>query len=201
MKLYYSPGACSLASHIALSEAGLAFELERVDIRAKKTAGGEDYRAINPKGSVPALRLDDGEVLTEGVAIMQLIGDKKPETKLVPPNGSLARYREQEWLNYISSELHKGVSPLFNPKLADDMKATIKETIAGRLAFVASSLGERPYLMGDDFTVADAYLYVIERWATRVFKMELPAAIEAHMERVKARPAVQKALATEAIEG
>ena len=140
MKLYYSPGACSLSPHIALREAGLTFDLERVDLKAKQTKSGDDYRKVNAKGSVPALMLDDGQVLTEGAAIVQYIADKKPEAKLAPPAGSMPRYRLQEWLNYIASEIHKGIGALFNPKATPEWKEQHKEALTPKFEYLAKAL-------------------------------------------------------------
>jgi glutathione S-transferase len=199
MKLYMSPGACSLSPHIVLREAGLPFEAIKVDLGKKQFAAGDDFLAINPKGYVPALGLDDGQVLTEGAAIVQYLGDLKPESHLVPANGTMARYRLQEWLTFISSELHKQYSPLFNPKSSDEVKAAQKERIHGRLLYVTKQLGDQPYLMGAQFTVADAYLYNILSWSgfVGVDLAALPV-IAAYVERVKARPAVKAALEAEA---
>jgi glutathione S-transferase len=198
MKLYYAPGACSLSPHIALSESGLPFETERVDLRAKTTGSGVDYRTINPKGSVPALVLDNGEVLTEGPAVVQYIADQSPDRNLAPPNGTLARYRLQEWLNYISSELHKGFAPLFNPATSDETRKATVAAFLPKLDYVARQLDGRDFLMGAEFTVADGYLFVILGW-TRFANIDLGQwpALKAYVERVAARPAVQAALAAE----
>src|SRR3954471_17423292 len=155
MKLYYSPGACSLSPHIALREAGLSFDLEKVDLRAKKTASGGDYLAINPRGYIPALQLDNGEVLVEGVAIVQYIGDQKPDSGLVPKAGTMERYRLQEWLTFISSELHKTFSPLFNPALPDESKKIFRDRLTQRFGQLDKQLAGKEYLMGSKFTVAD----------------------------------------------
>jgi glutathione S-transferase len=144
MKLYFTPGACSLSPHIVLHEAGLPFEAETVDLKSKKTGSGADFTTVNPKGAVPALQLDNGEVLTEGVAIVQYLADQKPETGLAPQNGTLPRYRLQEWLNFVSTELHKGFSPLFNPALPDDMKEITKQGLAKKLAHLEGCLDARP---------------------------------------------------------
>ena len=198
MKLFYAPGACSLSPHIALCESGLPFETERVDLRTKITKSGGDYRAVNPKGSVPALVLDDGEVLTEGPAVVQYIADRAPEKTLAPPAGTLARYRLQEWLNYISSEMHKGFAPLFRPDTTDDAKKAAIATFSSKLDYVAKCLEGRDYLLGDQFTVADGYLFTILGW-TPFAGIELGQwpAVKAYVERVGARPAVQSALAAE----
>ncbi|MFL9502682.1 glutathione transferase GstA [Rhodopseudomonas palustris] len=200
MKLYYSPGACSLSPHIALSEAGLPFDLVKVDIRAKKLESGEDYAAINPKGSVPALGLDDGSVLTEGPAIVQFIADKEGSGKLAPANGSPERYRLQEWLNYISTDLHKSFGPLFAPTLGDDAKNFFKDRIARHLGYVDKQLAGKDYLMGSSFTVADGYLFVILSWCDRM-KIDLAPYpnLTAFKARVAARPKVQEALQSEGL--
>jgi glutathione S-transferase len=199
MKLYFAPGACSLAPHLALCEAGLAYDLEQVDLRAKKTKSGGDYRAINPKGSVPALGLDDGQVLTEAAVVLQWIADQKPAMKLAPAAGTIERYRLQEWLNWVASELHKGISPFFNPKASDEWKGVLRERLAMQFAFLDSHMA-KPYLMGAQYTVADSYLYTILRW-TGLHKIELGTwpDIGAFMERVTARPASQVALKEEGL--
>lgn len=200
MKLYYSPGACSLSPHIVLAEAGLPFELERVDLSAKKTEHGTDYYAINPKGYVPALEMAEGGLLTEGPAIVQYLADRVPEKKLAPPNGTLERYRLQEWLNYISTELHKGFSPLFSPRAAEEWKELTKERLVMRFTLAAERLADRPYLMGETFTVADAYLFTILRW-TGHSGVDLSGQPElgAYHDRVAARPAVQATLQAEGL--
>jgi glutathione S-transferase len=198
MKLYFSPGACSLSPHIALREAGLEFELEKVDFATKKTSSGADFLAINRKGYVPALDLGGGQVLTEGPAIVQFIADQKPESKLAPAVGTPARYRLQETLNFISTELHKGFSPLFNPKTPDEYKAIAKENLAKRFNVLAKDLESQPYLMGDTFTVADAYLFTVLQW-THFVKIDLTPwpALVAFMARVGERPAVKAAIEAE----
>lgn len=200
MKLYYSPGACSFSPHIVLHESGLPFEVERVDLKTKKTETGADYDAINPKSYVPALLMDNGELLTEGPAIVQYIADLVPEKKLAPPAGTLVRYRLQEWLNYISSEIHKGFGPLFNPKTPEEMKATIKARLVKRFAFAAAALESRDYLLGDTFTVADAYLFIMLRW-THSFGIDLTPwpVLQAYFERLAARPAVVDTLKAEGL--
>lgn len=198
MKLYYSPGACSLATHIALQEAGVAHTLEKVDLRSKRTASGEDFTAINPYGYVPAIKLEDGRVLTEGAAILQYIADQFPAARLAPANGSWERYRLQAYLTLINSELHKTIGGLFAPGLGEDQKAAILAKADARLKVLSADLGSRPYLMGEDFSIADAYLFVVVNWLT-VFKIDLASwpVIAAHHARVAARPAVQAALAAE----
>ncbi|MSO92638.1 MAG: glutathione transferase GstA [Rhodospirillales bacterium] len=200
MKLYYTPGACSLSPHIVLREAGLTFDLEKVDLGTKKTQDGGDYLKINPKGQVPALKLDDGSVLTEGPAIVQYIADKNPGSGLAPANGSIGRYRLQELLNFISTEIHKGFSPLFKPNTPDAYKAIAKENLAARFALVDAQLSGKQYLMGDKFTAADAYLFTVVNW-TRFHKIDLAPwpNLKAFMERVKARPKVQEAMKAEGL--
>jgi glutathione S-transferase len=200
MKLYFSPGACSLAPHIVLQEAGLDFSLERVDIRARRTAAGADFLAINPKGYVPALALKDGTVLTEGPAIVQFVADLAPERQLVPANGTLERYQLIEWLNFISTELHKGFSPLFRPASTDDVKDAARAALQNRLGWVAERLAGRDYLMGSQFTVADAYLFTVLSWAGHVgFDLAPWPLLTAYSQRVAARPAVQQALRAEGL--
>lgn len=198
MKLYYSPGACSLSPHIVLREAGLAFDAEAVDLGAKKTKSGADYKAINPKGAVPALQLDNGQVLTEGSAIVQYIADQKPATKLAPAAGTLGRYRLQEWLNYIASEIHKGFSPLFNPKATDEWKQVVKDNLAAKFDYLSKQLQGKDYLMGA-FSVADAYLFTILGWSKHLnIDLAKWPVLSQYVERVGARPAVKAALEAEA---
>jgi glutathione S-transferase len=199
MKLYYMPGACSLAPHIALREAGLPVELEQVD-RSKKTASGADYLTINPKGAVPAVRLDDGQVLTEAAIIQQYIADKVPAKKLAPAAGTPERLRLQEWLNYIASELHKGIGQLFNPAMPDDYKEAVKKGLAARqFAHLEKALAGRDYLLGD-FTIADGYAFTVLNW-TNFHKIDLSAFpnVAAYLKRVAARPAVQAAMTAEGL--
>src|SRR5215831_2797803 len=172
MKLYYSPGACSLSPHIALHEAGLTHELVKVDLRAKKTEAGDDFTQINPKGQVPALLLDNGELLTEGPVILQMIADKVADKHLAPPSGSNERYRLQEWLNFITTELHKNFSPLFQPVIPDDVKAFFKDRLMGKFRYIEGQLAGRDYLLGKQFSVADGYLFVMLAWADRL-KLDL----------------------------
>ena len=202
MKLYYSPGACSLSPHIALREAGVAFEIEKVDLGTKKTEGGADYTAINPKGYVPALRLDNGQVLTEGPAIVQYIADLKPGAKLAPASGTPERYRLQEWLNYIGTELHKSVGSLFNAKMPKEWQDQVKETIGNRFDFVSKQLEGKTFLTGDGFTVADGYLFTILGW-TKYVGIDLAKwpVLQAYVGRVAQRPAVQAALKAEGLAG
>lgn len=199
MKLYYSPGACSLSPHIALAEAGLAYSLEKVDLKAKKTETGADFFAVNPSGYVPALVLDNGEILTEGPAIVQYIADLAPAAKLAPPAASFERVRLQELLNFISTELHKSFSPLFNPAAPEEWKTVTRGLIGRRLDVVERKLAGRDYLMGE-FSVADGYLFTILGWG-RMVGVDVAARplLAAYMERVKARPAVQRAMREEGL--
>lgn len=198
MKLYFSQGACSLSPHIVLREAGLPHTLVRVHLPTKKVEDGSDFRGINPKGYVPTLQLDDGQILTEGPAIVQYLADLRPESGLAPPAGTMARYRLQEWLNFISTELHKSYSPLFGNKAPADWKGVVRDTLTARYDVVAASLGEQPYLMGDHFTVADAYLFTVLRWSRLVeFDLSRWPSLVAYLERVSARPAVKAAMEAE----
>ena len=199
MKLYFSPAACSLASHITLKELGLPFEAVQVDLKAKKTKDGADYNAINPKGYVPALMLDDGSVLTEGTAVLQYLADQKPAAALAPPANSFERYRLQEWLGFINSEVHKSFSPLFNPATPDATKDSAKALLARRLGFVAQSLEGKDYLLSR-YSVADAYLYAVLRWTVR-FSIDLSPfpVLAPYMQRIAGRAAVKAALAAEGL--
>lgn len=198
MKLYYSPGACSLSPHIVLREAGLPFELERVDIRSKQLKRGGDFTEINDKGMVPVLELDDGERLTEGPAIVQYVADRKPESGLAPAPGTLERYRLMELLNFISTELHKSYTPLFSPTTPDEYKKTVKENLAKRFALTQKRLEGKPWLMGDTFTVADAYLYTVLRWSPLVGVDLTPwPTLTQFVERAAARPHVVEAMKAE----
>jgi glutathione S-transferase len=200
MKLYYSPGACSLSPHIALHEAGLAHELVKVDLKEKKTETGEDFAKINPKNQVPALMLDNGELVTEGPVIVQVIADKAAGKNLAPPNGTDERYKMQEWLNFTTSELHKNFSPLFNPAIPDEVKKFFADRILGKFKYTDSQLAGRDYLMGKQFTVADGYLFVMLAWAERM-KIDLSGFnnLMAFKARVAARPNVQAALKMEGL--
>lgn len=194
MKLYYLTGACSLASYISLIEAGQSFEAYAVDRKTKQTADGKDFLSFNPKGYVPALVLDSGEVLTENVAVLSYIGNLDASRKLAPAPGTLPFYRVLEWLGYVNSEVHKNMSPLFRPGLSEEAQAAARETVGLRHAFIEKTLGEKPFLTGDNFTVADAYLYVTLSWCERVAVSiaHLPK-LHAYYERCRARPAVQRA--------
>jgi glutathione S-transferase len=200
MKLYYSPGACSLSPHIALLEAGLPYDLVKVDLRAKKLENGDDFLKVNPKGQVPALLLDNGEMLTEGPVIVQAIADKAAGKNLAPAAGSPERYRLQEWLNFITTELHKNFSPLFQPVIPDDVKTFFKDRIMGKFKYADSKLAGQDYLMGKQFTVADGYLFVMLKWAERT-GIDLSAFknLMAFKDRVGARPNVQSALKMEGL--
>ena len=200
MKLYYAAGACSLSPHIVALEAGIPVELEKVDTKAKRTASDQDYWLINPKGYVPALALDDGELLTEGPAIVQYLADLKPESGLAPANGTTARYRLQEMLGYINSELHKTYSPLFKPETPDAVREERKEYLRKRYRLLEERLARHPWLVGDRFTVADAYLFTVTNWARHVaFDLsEFPAVLD-FQQRVAARPHVQTALEAEGL--
>lgn len=199
MKLYYSPGACSLSPHIALREAGQNFEVEKVDLRSKKTESGKDFTTVNPKGQVPTLQLDDGSILTEGPAIVQYIADKAPQAKLAPANGSLERYRLQEWLNFISTELHKSFTPLFNPSFPEEGKKVYRDGLGKRFDALNEKL-KTGFLMGEQFTVADGYLFVILNWTahTGIDLSKWPA-LKEYQGRVAARPNVQAALKAEGL--
>ncbi|HMM56898.1 MAG: glutathione transferase GstA [Xanthomonadales bacterium PRO7] len=200
MKLYYSPGACSLSPHIVAHELGLPVAIEKVDTKTKRTATDRDYWQINPKGSVPALELDNGEVLTEGPAIVQYLADLKGNTALAPANSTLARARLQETLNYITSEIHKTYSPLFSEATPEATREERKAYLNKRYALIEKILAKQPYLLGDHFTVADAYLFTVTRWADFV-KLDLSAfpSLQAFQKRVAARPAVQAAMAAEGL--
>lgn len=200
MKLFYKPGACSLASHITLSESGMDFSLVGVDLAKKQLENGEDYWQVNPKGQVPALLLDDNTLLTEGVAIMQYIADNKADRQLLAPAGSIARYKTLEWLNYIATELHKGFTPLFRPDTPEDYKPTVRSLLEKKMAYINEALRDGEWISGNRFTIADAYLFTVLRWA-RAVKLDLSGLknIEAYMARVAARPGVTAALAAEGI--
>jgi len=199
MHLYFAPGACSLSPHIVLREAGLEFSLDLVSFHTKKTKSGKDFMAINPKGSVPALQLADGAVLTEGPAIVQYLADLKPESKLAPAAGTFERVRLQEWLNFIATELHKGFGPLWSSAASEESKTAAREMLAKKLAFPAERLASQPFLMGDTFTIADAYLFTVLRWSFFT-KVDLPAVLAQYVGRIAERPAVKAALEAEKID-
>jgi glutathione S-transferase len=200
MKLYYAPGACSLSPHIALLEAGLPYDLVKVDLRAKKLENGDDYLKVNPKGQVPALVLDGGELVTEGPVIVQMIADQAADRKLAPPRGSDERYKFLEWLNFITTELHKNFSPLFQPVFSDEVKAFFRDRLMAKFRYIDSRLAGQDYLMGKQFTVADGYLFVMLSWADRL-KLELSGLpnLMAYKARIAARPKVQEALTKEGL--
>jgi glutathione S-transferase len=200
MKLYYAPGACSLAPHIALREADRAFELERVDLKTRRTSGGADYLTINPKGYVPALELAPGEVLTEASVILQYIADLAPDHHLAPPTGTLARYRLQEWLNFISSELHKQFGPLLAPDTPAATAARARAKVAERMLYVSDVLYDRAFLMGETFTVADCYMVPMLRWCERFgIDIQVWPNIDAYHLKLVDRPSVVAALTAEGL--
>jgi glutathione S-transferase len=200
MKLYYAPGACSLAAHIVSREAGLPVEPVKVDLKAHMTADGADYYAVNPKGYVPAVQLDNGEVLTEAANVVQFLADQKPQSGLTPAFGTMERYRLMEWLTFISSELHKGFGPLWNPQASEDARQAAKDRLASRFAWVDQQLAGKDYLTGDRFTAADAYAFTILNWAG-MHGIDLSAHknIASFMARVAARPKVREALQAEGL--
>jgi glutathione S-transferase len=200
MKLFYATGACSLSPHIVAHEAGIELRLQKVDLKTKTIASAGDYFAINPKGSVPALQLDDGQVLTEGPTVVQYLADLKPAQGLAPPAGTMARYRLQEWLGYINSELHKTYSPLFRPETPAQTRAERLAYLAKRYAIVEKQLAAHPYLLGESFTAADAYLFTVTHWAGTVkFDLAPFPNVRAFQERVAARPAVKAAMQAEGL--
>ncbi|HUH56070.1 MAG TPA: glutathione transferase GstA [Rhodanobacter sp.] len=200
MKLYYFPGACSLSPHIVALEAGIPLQLEKTDIKTKLTESGADFGQINPKGYVPTLVLDNGEVLTEGTAIVQYLADLKPESGLAPANGTLPRYRLQEMLGYINSELHKNYSPLFNPDTPETARAERESYLLRRYQLIENTLAKQPWLLGEQFTAADAYLFTITSWAGHVgLDLSRFTALAAFQQRVASRPAVQAALEAEGL--
>jgi glutathione S-transferase len=200
MKLYYSPGACSLSPHIVAMEAGIPLELEKVDLKAKRTEDSEDFWQINPKGYVPALLLDNGELLTEGPAIVQYLADLKPQSGLAPANGTLPRYRLQESLGYINSELHKTYSPLFNPATPAEVRQERKDYLRRRYATLEAVLAKQDWLLGDQFTAADAYLFTVTNWA-RLVELDLSEfpGLMAFQKRVAARPKVKETMQAEGL--
>lgn len=200
MKLYFSPGACSMAAHIVLLESGLPHTTERVDLRSKTTAGGADFRKINPNGYVPALELKDGTVLTEGPAIVQFLADLKPDSQLAPANGTLERYQMAALLNFISSELHKNFSPLFDPQAGAEAQGARRAVLAQRFAFIEQALAGKHFLTGDTFSVADAYLFTVSNWAG-VVDVDLSdfTNLQAWQARVGMRPSVQAAQRAEGL--
>ena len=201
MKLYYAPGACSLSPHIALLEAGLAYDLVKVDLREKKLANGDDFWKVNPKGQVPALALDSGELVTEGPVIVQMIADRAKDKNLAPARDSAERYKLMEWLNYITTELHKNLGPMFSPVLSDDAKAFFKDRAMAKFKYLNSQLAGSDYLMGKQFTVADGYLFTMLMWATERLGFDLSglSKLMAYKARVAARPKVKEAMTKEGL--
>jgi glutathione S-transferase len=200
MKLYYAPGACSLAPHIVAREAGIELELEKVDLKTKKTASGQNYLAINPKGYVPALEFAKGQILTEGPAVQQYLADQKPSSGLAPAAGTIERYRLEEMLAYISSEIHKTYGALFNPRITPEAREERLATLRNRFEYIDKQLDRKPYLLGERFTVADAYQFVMCTWAEHM-GVDLSGLenVSAFQKRVAARPAVQAALKAEGL--
>ena len=200
MKLYYAPGACSLSPHIALLEAGLPFTLEKVDLKGKTLASGEGFEGVNGKGYVPALQLDDGQVLTEGPAIVQYIADQKPAAGIAPASGTIERYKLQEWLNFITSELHKSMGSMFNPAQTPEWKEAVKTTLSKRLDWLSGQLAGKQYLMGDKFSVADGYLFTVLGWAKLVgFDLGRWPVVQQYAARVGQRPKVVEAMKAEGL--
>lgn len=200
MKLYYLPGACSLSPHIALRESDLSFELEQVDTKAKKTKSGADFLKINPKGYVPVLQLDDGQTLTEAAVIVQYIADKKPEAKLLPPAGGLERYRALEWLNYVATELHKGIGALFNPNLTDPWKQVLRDGLAPKFDFLTKRLEGKSFAFGDGFSAIDGYLFTVLGWPQYVgVDLAKWPVIKGYADKIAQRPSVQAALKAEGL--
>jgi glutathione S-transferase len=200
MKLYYSPGACSLASHIVLQEIGQPFDISKVDLKTKTTQGGEDFTKVNPYGYVPSIKLDNGIVLNEGVAIMQYLADQSPDSKLVPENGSFERYKLQSMLTFINSELHKMIGSLFNPALSDEAKKAVIGRIEARLNTFSEQLGDDKFAVNNQYSVADAYLFTVLGWL-KIFKIDINQwpKLASHAAMMAGRPAVQAALKAEGL--
>jgi glutathione S-transferase len=200
MKLYFAPGACSMAPHIVLREAAYTFDLEGVDLATKQTASGEDYTRINPKGYVPALRLDNGEVLTEVAVVLQYLADQKPESGLAPKTGTMERYRLMEWLNFVSSEIHKQFAPFFNPKITAEWKANQLDLLGRRFDYLTERLTGKSYVMGNQLTVADAYLFTVLSWSA-LLKVDLGKwpRLQDYITRMADRPAVKEAMSAEGL--
>ncbi|SMF72859.1 glutathione transferase GstA [Allosphingosinicella indica] len=196
MKLYYAPGACSLADHIALIETGERFDVEKVDLKAKRTESGADFTAINPKGYVPALGLEDGTVLTENIAVLSYLADRAGS--LLPDNG-MRRWRVLETTAFVSTEVHKNFKPFFSPDADDKRKAEARDILDKRFAYLNERLGDRDYIVEDEMSIADCYLFVTLRWAKEVAKISLPARLDAYYARLKERPSIRKAMETEGI--
>jgi len=200
MKLYYAPGACSMSPHIALLEAGLPYSLHKVDLKENRIESGEDYNGVNGKGYVPALELENGQVLTEGPAIVQYIADQNPSAGLAPVQGTMERYKLQEWLNFITSELHKGMGSLFNPAQTPEWKDAVKATLSRRVEWLSKQLAGKTYLLGEKFSVADGYLFTVLSWAGHVgFDLSRWPVVEDYVARVRARPKVAEAMKAEGL--
>lgn len=202
MKLYFTPGACSLSPHIALRELALSFELEAVDLRTKKTQSGGDFLAINPKGYIPALILNDGSLLTEGAIIVQYLADLRPDARLAPAQGTFERVRLQEWLHFIATELHKGFGPINHPKANDELKSVWKERLASRFAILATAVEKSPFVLGEQFTVADGYAYYVLRNWRKLTGPDFAGshALKRYYESIAGRSSVRAALSAEGIE-
>jgi glutathione S-transferase len=200
MKLYYAPGACSLSPHIVARELGIDIDLQKVNTKDKSIEGGGDFWQVNGKGYVPTLELDNGERLTEGPAIVQYLADQKPDAGLAPKNGTLERYKLQEWLNFLTSEVHKQFSPLFKPNTPEEYKKIAKENLATRFQWLDKELAGKDYLTGKQFTVADAYLFVLTNWTkpTQIDLAQWPN-VQAFNKRVAARPKVKEAMQAEGL--
>ena len=199
MKLYYAPGACSQAPHILMHEIGISHDAVRVDLRAKTLEDGSDYLAINPKGAVPAIELDNGEVLTENAVVLQYLGDRAADDTAFPGLGSIRRYRVLEWVNFITTELHKSFSPLFSPLASDETKAFFRQALAKKFDYVDSQLGDGPFLMGDTLTIADPYLFVMCRWGDRMLGLDKWPSLAAFHGRMMERPSVRNVLRFEGL--
>jgi len=199
MKLYYSPGACSQAPHILLHEIGLSHDSAKVDLKAKTVEGGGNFLAINPKGSVPVLELDSGEVLTENAVILQYLGDRSGLGEVLPPLGNFRRYRVLEWVNFITTELHKSFSPLFKPDASDETKAFFKKVIGERFDYVDKALGDGPFLMGDTLTLPDPYLFVMLGWGEKMIGLDRWPNLKAFRARMMERPSVRQVLRFEGL--
>ncbi|OAT47260.1 glutathione S-transferase [Proteus hauseri ATCC 700826] len=200
MKLYYAPGSCSLSPHIVLRETGLDFSIERIDLRAKKTESGKDFLSINPKGQVPVLQLDNGDVLTEGVAIVQYLADLKPDRNLISPPKTLERYHQIEWLNFLASEMHKGYGPLFSPDTPESYVPVVKEKLKSKFRYIDEVLTKHNFICGNNFTVADAYLFTLSQWAPHVgLDITDLTHLQDYLKRIAQRPNVHSALVTEGL--
>jgi glutathione S-transferase len=200
MKLYYAPGACSQAPHIVAREAGLAIDLAKVEFPSKRTADGEDLYAVNPKGAVPTIKLDDGNVLTENAVIMQYLADQAPNSELAIPRTGIERYRLLEWVNFIATEIHKGFGPLWNPATPDAFKEATREALGKKFDYLQEKIGDGPYILGDRFSIADAYAFAVLNW-TRIHSIDIGRwpGLVAYLGRIAARPAVQETLRAEGL--